>query len=149
MTSSKEEEATDQSVLASETTPIARPDGHGFFETIPEVDEQLAEDMWDAVHKHAKENWSDDNASPPFSEMNLDHPKDNPKNSQSDKVSEPSDLGQYIDRAATLYIPSVKIPEPPELVDVDLEKLLAAPVLCTLPLGELLKLKPELLKGIV
>ena len=43
-------------------------------ESIPEADEILAEDMWGQVRKHAEENWSDNNVSPPFSEMDLDQP---------------------------------------------------------------------------
>ena len=41
-------------------------------ESIPEADEILAEDMWGQVRKHAEEYWSDNNVSPPFSEMDLD-----------------------------------------------------------------------------
>ena len=44
------------------------------LEGIPEVDEQHARELWDAVHKNAVENWSNDNVSPPFSEMNLEPP---------------------------------------------------------------------------
>ena len=44
-------------------------------ESIPEANEILAEDMWGQVRKHAEENWSDNNVSPPFSEMDLDQPE--------------------------------------------------------------------------
>ena len=93
VTSSKEGEASDHFVPLPEPQQASIPEGHVFFESIPEGDEQLAQDMWGAVHKHAEENWSDDNASPPFSEMDLDHPNEiHPRNSQSCKLSEPSDF---------------------------------------------------------
>ena len=41
-------------------------------ESIPEADEILAKDMWGQVRKHAEENWSDKNVSPPFSRSTWD-----------------------------------------------------------------------------
>ena len=90
------------------------------MEGIPEVDEQQTRELWEAVHRNAVENWSDDNVSPPFSEMNLGPPvwdEVDPKvskdeilslESQPSQQSDPSDLGKYIDRAATLYVPSMR-----------------------------------------
>ena len=72
--------------------------------------------------------------------MNLEHPS---------RKSEASDLGQYIERAGKYYLPSIRNPKTPKVVDVDLQKLMATPVPWTLTLGELLKLKPKLLKGLV
>ena len=114
--------------------------------------------MWETVPKHAKENWSDNKVSPPFSEMDLEHPRGSKErlhdenlslNSQPSKQSKPSDLGQYIERAGTYYLPSVRNPTTPKVVDVDLQRLMATPVPWTLTPGELLKLKPKLLKGIM
>ncbi len=45
------------------------------LEGILEVDKCQAKELWEAVHRHAVENWSDGNVSPPFSEMNLEQPK--------------------------------------------------------------------------
>ena len=42
------------------------------IESIPEMDEQQAQELWEEVHKNAMEHWSDDNISPPFSEMDLE-----------------------------------------------------------------------------
>ena len=96
-----------------------KPKPNHRLEGIPEVDEQQARELWEAVHKNATDNWSDTNVSPPFSEMNLEQPEWNEEepNASKDeflsvgsqpKSSEPSDLGQYIDKAATLYVPSMR-----------------------------------------
>ena len=78
-------------------------------ESIPEADEILAEDMWGQVRKHAEENWSDNNVSPPFSKMDLDQPgiheshelhENLSRKSQYIEDTEQSDLGPYMDRAA-------------------------------------------------
>ena len=127
-------------------------------ESIPEADEILAEDMWDRLRKHTEENWSDNNVSPPFSEMDLDQLGIHESNelhenlsrkSQYIEGSEPSDLGPYMDRAATYYIPSMRRAVKSKPTNDKLQKLLATPVPWTLTLGELLRLKPELLEEIV
>ena len=56
--------------LQSESEINRTRDAHE--ESIPEADEALVQDMWKEVRKNAKENWSDDNISPPFLEMDLD-----------------------------------------------------------------------------
>ena len=102
--------------------------------------------------KHAEENWSDNNVSPPFSEMDLDHHESHDlhenllRKSQYIEGSEPSELGPYMDRATTYYIPSVRRAVKSEPTNDKLQKLLAMPVPWTLTLGELLRLKPELLE---
>lgn len=86
-------------------------------ESIPESDEILAIDMWGQVRKHTEENWSDDNVSPPFSEMDLDQLKIHERHelyenlsrkSQYIKETKPSDVGPYMDQAAMYYIPLVR-----------------------------------------
>ena len=42
------------------------------LDSILEVDEQQARELWEAIHKNVVENWLDDNVSPPFYEMNLE-----------------------------------------------------------------------------
>ena len=124
-------------------------------ESIPEADEILAEDMWDRVRKHAEENWSDNNVSPPFSEMDLDQPGIHERHELHENLSrksqyigytEQSERDQYMDRAATYYIASKRRAVKSEPTNDKLKKLLTTPVPWTLTLGELLRLKPELLE---
>lgn len=105
------------------------------------ADESLAQDLWGEVRKHAKDNWSDENVSPPFSKMDLQTPIMTGGRS--------SELGLYMDRAATYYIPSLSRKVTSNFKGNKLQKLLATPIPWTLTLGELLRLKPELLEGIV
>ena len=120
------------------------------MESIPEMDEQQAQELWEEVHKNAMEHWSDDNISPPFSEMDLERKtlnKNGPKTFQEDvKMPEsethPSDLGQYIYKTATLRIPSIrKTRNIKACVPDKLEAILSAPIRCTLPLIELMKVR--------
>ena len=122
------------------------------MESIPEMDEQQAQELWEEVHKNAMEHWSDDNISPPFSEMDLERRtlnENGPETFQEDvKMPEsethPSDLGQYIYKTATLRIPSIRRPKTSKLVPDKLEAILSAPIRCTLPLIELMKVRPAL-----
>ena len=93
-----------------------------------------------------------------FSEMDLDQPeiheshelyKNLARTSQYINEIEPSDVGPYMDQATTYYIPSVRRVVKTEPSVDKLQKLLATPVPWTLTLGELLRLRPELLEGIV
>ena len=122
---------------------------------ISEVDEQLAREMWEAVQKHIEENLSDDNISPPFSIMDLEQSlgenvDENPMQEgipsfhQASKGLEPSYLGKYIDRAATLDEPSMQKSRMLEFDATNLQALMLAPITCTLPFMELIKLKPQL-----
>ena len=56
----------------------------------------------------------------------------------------PSNLGQYIYKMATLRIPSIKRPETSKLEPDKLQAILSAPIRCTLPLIELMKVRPAL-----
>ena len=85
----------------------ARLSREAIGESIPEADEILATEMWGRVRKHAEENWSDDNVSHPFSEMDLDQPgiheshdmyENLSRKSQYIEETEPSDVGPYMDR---------------------------------------------------
>ena len=64
-----------------------------------------------------------------------------------DKI-EPSELGEYIDRAATLYVPSmVKQMGNPKELD-NLQAALSTKIACTLSLRELMQAQPEIWEGI-
>ena len=91
------------------------------LEGIPKVDEQQARELWEDVHRKAIDNWSNTNISPPFFEMNLEQPEWNEgqPDTLKDKflslyfepqLSKPSNLGEYIDRAATFYVLSMRKP---------------------------------------
>ena len=71
------------------------------------------------------------------------------RKSQYINETEPSDVGPYMDRAATYYIPSLRRVVKTEPLGGKFQKLLATSVPWTLTLGELLRLRPELLEGIV
>ena len=60
---------------------------------------------------------------------------------------DPSDLGQYIDKVATLNIPSLRHPKQAESVPKDLHTILSSPIACTLPLIEFMRLQVELWKA--
>lgn len=71
------------------------------------------------MHKNTSNNWFDTNVSPPFLEMNIEKREWDEKelNASKDeflsidsqpKHLEPSYLGQYIDKAATLYVLSTR-----------------------------------------
>ena len=44
------------------------------LEGIPEMDEGLAKEMWEIVHKRAIEEWTDSNNSPPFTKIEMEPP---------------------------------------------------------------------------
>ena len=115
--------------------------------------------MWEAVHKNVVDNWSDDNVFPSFSEMNFEQPEweEVEPNASKDeflsvdshlKHSKPSDLGEYIDRATMLYVPSMRNPRANKKELANLQAILLAPITCTLPLIELMKVKTELWEGL-
>ena len=91
------------------------------------MDEGMAREMWETVHQKAIKEWTDLNDSPPITEMEMEPPDWDKKpplgelgeniTRSEDKLlsvdsqpkqSEPSNLGEYIDRAATLYVPSMR-----------------------------------------
>ena len=60
-----------------------------------------------------------------------------------------SDPEQYIDQTTTIRVPSVQKMKREEKPSDDLEAIPSAPITCTLPLIELMKLKPDLWEGLV
>ena len=128
-----------------------------FGDEIPEVEEAMTREMWEAVQKHADENESL-NRSPPFSFMDLesrhdieaDHalqPEDARTMASTSKVTIrtlPSYQGEYEGRSFTMLVPTMRKSLSRERDTTNLQALLSAPVTCTLPLSELLKIKPDL-----
>ena len=110
--------------------------------------------MWEAVHENIVESWFDDNISPPFFDINSEHLEWNEvdPNRVQDEIlfldfqpsgqSDPLDLGQYIDKVATLYIPSMRTPRVQGKEATNLQAIISTPITCTLSLIELMKVKP-------
>ena len=102
------------------------------------------------------EHWSDGKASSPFSELEFGSRSGGQNGRRKDRhevqtpkiETDPSDLEQYIDKAATLHVPSLQKTRETKDVPRDLQAILSAPIKCTLPLIELLKLRPELWEGL-
>ena len=61
----------------------------------------------------------------------------------------PSNLGQYINKATTLKISSLRKPKQMASMPLDLQAILLALIKCTLPFIELIKLFLELWKGLI
>lgn len=102
------------------------------------------------------EHWSDGKVSPSFSKLNFGnrsngftgHNEDRHEAQTPKTEADPSDLRRYIDRAATLRIPSLQKSMETKDALGDLQAILSAPIKCTLTLFELLKLQPELWEGL-
>ena len=74
--------------------------------------------------------------------------KDEFQTLESKEKREPLDLGEYINQATTLYVPSmVKQMGNPKEVD-NLQASLSAKIACTLSLRELMQAQLEILEGI-
>ena len=58
----------------------------------------------------------------------------------------PSYQGDYKARLEVRKIPSQRFPSPPKMDIVNLTALMSAPIQCTLPLVDVLRVKPELWK---
>ena len=127
------------------------------------MDEGLAREMWETVHQRAIEEWTDSNNSPPFTEIEMEPPDWDKQPSlgrstrsedellsvgSQPKQSEPSDLGEYIDRAATLYLPSMRKQNGKQREPPNLQAALSAQINCKLTLRELMKAQPEIWEGI-
>ena len=132
--------------------PTARSNQNATKESIPEMDEHQAQELWEEVHKNAMEHWSDDNISPPFSEMDLER-RSLDKNGigtlqeevrTPESQTHPSDLGRYIYKTPTVQIPSMERPKTSTPEPDELQAILSAPIKCTLPLIELMKIRPAL-----
>ena len=123
--------------------------------------------MWETVHQRAIEEWTDSNNSPPITEIEMESPDwekqplvgesgGKPTKSEDEilsidsqpKQSEPSDLGEYIDRAATLYVPSMRKQNRNQRESPNLQAALSTQINCKLTLQELMKAQLEIWEGI-
>ena len=107
------------------------------------MDEGMAREMWETVHQRAIEEWTDSNNSPPITEIEMEPPDlyKQPslgKSTRSEdevlsigsqpKQSEPSNLGEYIDRVATLYLPSMRKQNGEQREPLNLQAALSAQI---------------------
>ena len=133
------------------------------LEGIPEMDERMAREMWETFHQKAIEEWTDSNNSPPITKIEMEPPdwdkqpllensgeelsksKDELLSEDSQpKQSEPSYLGEYIDQAATLYVPSMRKQNGNQRKPPNLQTALSTQINCKLTLRELTKAQPKI-----
>lgn len=126
--------------------------------SIPEVDENWGNKLWEAVNQK-REEVSDKQEKPPLVEIDFDQhtlamdlrSEDRDKGSEISQESKadtlktlPSYLGDYEAKSKTKKIPSQKFSSPPGLDVTNLVALMSTPIECKLPLSDVLKVKPEL-----
>ena len=112
------------------------------MESIPNVDKRQARELWDEVNRNAIDQWSDQEFYPPFSEIDFKCKKyenqgdaRSPDDVQTPRTeTEPSNLGQYIDKAATLNLPSLRRPKQMSNMPSELQAILSGPIKYTMPL---------------
>ena len=110
------------------------------MESIPDVDERQARELWDEVNRNAIDQWFDQEFYPPFSKIDFKWKKyedqgdtRSPDDVQTPRIqTKPSNLGQYIDKAATLNVPSLRRPKQMSNMPSKLQAILSAPIKCTL-----------------
>ena len=154
--SSKEREGSVQNCSPPHDQDMSSQIMNSTLDGIPEMDEQLAREMWEEVQKHVEEQLSNDNISPPFTIMDLEQlSKENVNgNPLQEKVpsfhslvsreTKSSYLGQYMDGATHLDVPSIQKSNLQEFEDTNLQAFMSAQITCTLPFMEWIKLKPQL-----
>ena len=126
-------------------------------DTVPEIEEAIAREMWEAVRQKAED--ASSSKTPPFSIVDFsgkEHvdpmvmPSEGDLDSESSFPSKqtlktlPSYLGEYEPKSVILKVPSMWNAKQKEVDTKNLHALMSTPVTCTLPLMELLKIKPEL-----
>ena len=126
---------------------------------VPEVDEEWGNKLWDAV-KNAQ-NETEEHVKPPLVEVDFDQKtlelelcSDN-YDGESEKSGDskagtlktlPSYQGGYEAASEVCKIPSQKLNSSPKLDIANLTALMSAPIRCTLPLADVLRVRPELWK---
>lgn len=117
------------------------------LEDILEVDEDMAVALWREVQTRADEERSE-HLTPPISLMDGNQSlEDNcPADSLNQRTisNHPSESGEYGQGAPTIRVPSLIKPKEGEIDANNMQAALAAPITCTLPLGELLKVRPQI-----
>ena len=127
----------------------------------PEVDEEWGNQLWEAV-KHTQPG-AHSLEEPPLEEIDFDQKTlelelrseygDAGSEKSEDSKAEtlktlPSYQGDYEARSDIKRLPTVKNQQPAKLDLVNLSALMSAPIKVTLPLADVLKVKPELWKDV-
>ena len=132
-----------------------------FGDDIPKVEELMAQEMWDVVRQNVDDTLSA--GSPPFSLVDFAEKcsieeQANQSNEQEGSVDSfpskqtlmtmPSYLGDYKKRSVIVKVPSIWKSIQNERDMANLHALMSAPVTCTLPLMDLLKIRPDLWESV-
>ena len=130
--------------------------------SIPEVDEDWGNKLWEAV-KQTQEPKKETSEVPPLKEVDFDQKtlelelqseygdvgSEKSGNSKAETLQTlPSYLGEYETKSDIKKLPSQKMSSPPTVDIPNLTALMSAPIKFTLPLAEVLKIKPELWKEV-
>ena len=133
-----------------------------FGDEIPEVEEMIAREMWDAI----KQKMDDEALSyhtPPFSLVDFtgqppieaeamtywdDQGSEDSFPSKQTLRTMPSYLGDYEPKSMVMTVPSVWNNKKKEHDTANLHALMSAPITCTLPLTDVLKVKPDLWENV-
>ena len=127
------------------------------------MDEGMTREMWERVHQKAIGAWIYSNDSPPIPEIEMETPDwdkqplvgesgEKPTRSENEllsvdsqpKQSKPLDLGEYINRAATLYVPSMRKQNGNQREPPNLQTALSTQITCKLTLQKPMKALPEI-----
>ena len=141
---------TEHQDVENETKTILIPNS-----IVLEVDEEWGNALWDAVKRTQKE--TERKSRPPIEEIDFDqktlelefksqYGDVGSEKSESSKAETmktlPSFQGDYKAQSNIKKLPSHKKQAPPVFDMINLSALLAAPIKCTLPLADILKVKP-------
>ncbi len=148
----------------SEEELLKEPEGNMEPESIPSLDENLATQLWEEVREKLKS--KDKNGKSPLSTIALSrewNDKDDERlspNSDWERSSEmasedsilkilPEYVGDYETKSEIVPLPTTNIPIHDHEKDVsNLQALMSAPVTCTIPLADLLKIRPNLWENV-
>ena len=134
-------------------------------ESIPSLDEELATQLWEEVREKLKGKTAD--GKPPLtsiaqtdktdghlsasSSVRGDWESETVVSSQDTQLNSlPNYLGEYEARSEIVPVPTARstINEPQQKDAANLQAMMSAPVTCTLPLADLLKLRPHLWENV-
>ena len=130
-----------------------------FRSNVPEVDEEWGNKLWDAVNQAKNE--TTESVKPPLVEVdfdqktlelelrsdNYDGESEKSENSKAETLKTlPSYQGDYEAVSGIHKLPSQKLDSSPKLDIANLTALMSAPIRCTLPLADVLRVRPELWK---
>ena len=151
----------ESSVIPGQTT---RDERNG-SESIPSLDEELATQLWEEVREKLKGKTAD--GKPPLtsiaqtdktdghlsasSSVRGDWESETVVSSQDTQLNSlPNYLGEYEARSEIVPVPTARstINEPQQKDAANLQAMMSAPVTCTLPLADLLKLRPHLWENV-